>query len=374
MFSRSTNHSYPTTDSRRLIASFKYFWQIHLTVALCTAVATGVLAGALIVGDSVRGSLRSLTTERLGTIQHVLLADHFFQPDLLDRQNTVPAILLNGTAVAPQTQTRASKVNIFGVSESFFGFWEGHPVPNLNKTPNQPFNAIVINEVLQNELNVQVGDALLVNVPQVADIHPEFLFGERDASEAIQSLRLIVSAIIPTEKVGRFSLSAHQSLPFNAFIALPVLQKALGQNDKVNALFTAEADPISPDQLTLTLDALDVNIQVHENYFDLQSRQYLLKPVLSENALTSATEIGVSTLPTFTYLANTISANNKIVPYSTIVALPMNEGEFSELLSGHTTQNQNCSHTKRHRRKMRFVLAPKQVKSSLIHGQRQTSA
>ena len=318
--------------------SFKYFWQIHLTVALCTAVATGVLAGALIVGDSVRGSLRSLTTERLGTIQHVLLADHFFQPDLLDRHNTVPAILLNGTAVAPQTQTRASKVNIFGVSESFFGFWEGHPVPNLNKTPNQPFNAIVINEVLQNELNVQVGDALLVNVPQVADIHPEFLFGERDASEAIQSLRLIVSAIIPTEKVGRFSLSAHQSLPFNAFIALPVLQKALGQNDKVNALFTAEADPISPDQLTLTLDVLDVNIQVHENYFDLQSRQYLLKPVLSENALTVATEIGVPTLPTFTYLANTISANNKIVPYSTIVALPMNEGEFSELLSGHTTE------------------------------------
>ena len=324
--------------------SFKYFWQIHLTVALCTAVATGVLAGALIVGDSVRGSLRSLTTERLGTIQHVLLADHFFQPDLLDRQNTVPAILLNGTAVAPQTQTRASKVNIFGVSESFFGFWEGHPVPNLNKTPNQPFNAIVINEVLQNELNVQVGDALLVNVPQVADIHPEFLFGERDASEAIQSLRLIVSAIIPTENAGRFSLSAHQSLPFNAFIALPVLQKALGQNNKVNALFTAEADPISPDQLTLTLDALDVNIQIHENYFDLQSRQYLLKPVLSENALTVATEIGVSTLPTFTYLANTISANDKIVPYSTIVALPMNEGEFSELLSGHTTESESLAY------------------------------
>ena len=324
--------------------SFKYFWQIHLTVALCTAVATGVLAGALIVGDSVRGSLRSLTTERLGTIQHVLLADHFFQPDLLDRQNTVPAILLNGTAVAPQTQTRASKVNIFGVSESFFGFWEGHPVPNLNKIPNQPFNAIVINEVLQNELNVQVGDALLVNVPQVADIHPEFLFGERDASEAIQSLRLIVSAIIPTENAGRFSLSAHQSLPFNAFIALPVLQKALGQNDKVNALFTAGADPISPDQLTLTLDALDVNIQVHGNYFDLQSRQYLLKPVLSLNALTVATEIGVPTLPTFTYLANTISANNKIVPYSTIVALPMNEGEFSELLSGHTTESESLAY------------------------------
>ena len=313
--------------------SFKYYWQIHLTVALCTAVATGVLAGALIVGDSVRGSLRNLTTERLGTIQHALLADHFFQPNILDRQNTVPAILLNGTVVAPQTQTRASRVNVIGITENFFAFWEGNPVPNLNKADNQPFNAIVINESLQSELNVQIGDTLLVNVPQIADIHPEFLLGERDAAEAIQSLRLVVSDIVPTENAGRFNLRAHQSLPFNAFIALPVLQKALGQNDKVNVLFTAEADPISPDQLTLTLDALDLNIQVHESYFDLQSRQYLLKPVLSENALTVAAENGISTLPTLTYLANTISANDKTVPYSTIVALPTNASEFPTQLA-----------------------------------------
>ena len=313
--------------------SLKHFWQIHLTVALCTAVATGVLAGALIVGDSVRGSLRRLTTERLGTIQHALLADHFFQPDILDRQDTVPAILLNGTVVAPQIQTRASKVNIVGVTENFFAFWEGNPVPNLNKTANQPFNAIVINEALQSELDVKVGDALLVNIPQVADIHPEFLLGERDASEAIQSLRLIVSDIIPSENAGRFNLRAHQSLPFNAFIELPVLQKALGQGNRVNALFTAETDPISPDQLALTLEALDLSIQVHENHFDLQSRQYLLKPVLSETALTVATENSIPTLPTLTYLANTISANDKTVPYSTIVALPTGEEEFHILLA-----------------------------------------
>ena len=313
--------------------SLKHFWQIHLTVTLCTAVATGVLAGALIVGDSVRGSLRSITTERLGTIQHALLADHFFQPDLLDRQNAVPAILLNGTVVAPQTQTRASKVNILGVTDSFFTFWEEDAAPNLNKTPNQPFNAIVINEALQSELNVQVGDTLLVNIPQVADIHPEFILGARDASEAIQSLRLIVSDIVRTKNAGRFSLRAHQSLPFNAFIALPVLQKVLGQADKVNALFTTDTDPISPNQLALTLEALDLSIQVHESHFDLQSQQYLLKPILSERALAVATENSIPTLPTLTYLANTISANDKTVPYSTIVALPTREGKFPILLA-----------------------------------------
>ena len=322
------------------IKNFKYFWQIHLVVALCTAVATGVLAGALIVGDSVRGSLRGLTEERLGTIQHALLADRFFPPDILDRQNMVPAILLNGTIVAPQTQTRASKVNILGVPENFFAFWEGETAPRLNKTAEQTFNAIVINETLQNELNVQAGDTLLVNIPQAADIHPEFLLGERDTSAAIQSLRLIVSEVVPTENAGRFSLHAHQSLPLNAFIALPVLQKVLGEKDRVNALFTAEEVPVSSDDLALRMDALDLDIQEHDAHFDLRSQQYLLKPIFSDLALTVAAENRIPTLPTLTYLANTISAKGNTVPYSTIVALPVDEDEFFELLNRNTTENE----------------------------------
>ena len=328
------NHNNPGLFSW---GSFKYFWQVHLIVALCTTVATGVLAGALIVGDSVRGSLRSLTEERLGTIQHALLADRFFPPDILDRQNTVPAILLSGTIVAPQTQTRASKVNVLGVPENFFAFWGGETTPRLNKTSDQTFNAIVINETLQNELNVQVGDTLLVNIPQAADIHPEFLLGARDASAAIQSLRLIVSEVVPTENAGRFSLHAHQSLPLNAFIALPVLQKVLGQRDRVNAMFTAEADPISSDDLALRMDALDLDIQEHDAHFDLRSEQYLLKPIFSDLALTVATENRIPMLPTLTYLANTISAKGNTVPYSTIVALPVDEGEFFELLNRNAT-------------------------------------
>ena len=322
-------------------SSFRYFWQIHLIVALCTAVATGVLAGALIVGDSVRGSLRNLTKERLGTIQHALLADRFFPPDILDRQNTVSAILLNGTIVAPQTQTRASKVNILGVPEGFFTFWDGRTAPRLNKTSEQTFNAIVINEALQNELNVQVGDTLLVNISQAADIHPEFLLGERDASEVIRSLRLVVSEIVPAENAGRFSLRAHQSLPLNAFIALPVLQKVLGQEDSVNALFTADAVPISSDDLALRMDALDLGIQEHGTHFDLHSQQYLLKPIFSDLARTIAAENRIPTLPTLTYLANTISAKGNTVPYSTIVALPVDEGAFFELLNKNTTADEN---------------------------------
>lgn len=332
--------------------SLKHFWQIHVIVALCTAVATGVLAGALIVGDSVRGSLLNLTTERLGTIQHALLGDHFFQPDLLNRENKVPTILRNGTVVVPQTQARASKVNILGVTDNFFTFWETD-APNLNKPEGQPFNAIVINEALQNELNVQVGDTLLVNMSQAADIHPEFLLGERDAAKALQSRRMVISDIIPTENFGRFSLQANQSLPFNAFISLPILQSVLGQDNKVNVVFTADTNALSADDLTLTLSALDLNIKADENHLDIQSDQYLLKPILSETTLTVASENRIPTLPTLTYLANTITANDKTIPYSTIVALPTAADGFAELLSRYTTDAQRLTYQEAQKQRLR---------------------
>ena len=316
-----------------MLKNLKHFWHIHLTVSLCTAVATGVLAGALLVGDSVRGSLKTVTLERLGTMQHALTAARFFAPTLLRRENMVQAILLNGTVVAPERQTRVSKVNVLGVNDAFFRFWEGEPVLETGPRLTGAEKHIAINEALQRELNVQVGDALLVNFPQAGDIHPEFLFGQRDASETIQSLRLTVSEVIPTQNAGRFSLRPHQSLPLNAFISLPFLQKALGQPGKVNALFTAEPMAISARELALTLDALGLKIREHETHFELQSEQYLLKPPLSDIALSIATENGIPALPTFTYLANTITANGKTIPYSTIVALPIDEDEFAFTLA-----------------------------------------
>lgn len=316
-----------------MLKNLKHFWQIHLTVALCTAVATGVLAGALLVGDSVRGSLKAVTLERLGTIQHALLAARFFSPELLQRQNRVPAILLNGTIVSPESQARASKVNILGVEDTFFQFWEGDAGAPVEDYPTLTGMHIVVNEALQRELNVQVGDALLVNFPQAVDISPEFLLGRRDAAEVIRSLRLTVSEVIPTENAGRFSLRPHQSLPLNAFISLPILQKALGKAGEVNVVLTADAEPISPDSLALTLDSLGLKIHERASHWHLQSEQYLLKPPLSALAMSVASESGISVLPTLTYLANTITAADKTLPYSTIVALPIDERDFSVTLA-----------------------------------------
>lgn len=312
--------------------SAKHYWRIHIIVALCTFVATGVLAGALIVGDSMRGSLRNITYQRLGKIQHAIIADHFFHPEIIKRPNLEAAILLNGTVVAADTDARASSVNIYGVEETFFELWDQTSKPNLKKQDNTPFANIVINETLQKELRVQVGDALLVNFPKAAEIHPEFLLGTRDVDDIIQSLRVVVSDIISTDNFGRFSIHPHQNLPLNAYISISELQKVLGQTGKINALFTADTEPLFTDSIVLTLDSLGLKIKSADNHFDLQSEKYLIEPTLTETALAVAKKNKIPSLPTLTYLANIISASDtgRNVPYSTILALPINTQKLNE--------------------------------------------
>ena len=57
-------------SSRLVWRSLVHHLRMHGAVALGVAAATAVLTGALLVGDSVRGSLRSLTLDRLGRIDH----------------------------------------------------------------------------------------------------------------------------------------------------------------------------------------------------------------------------------------------------------------------------------------------------------------
>ena len=73
------------TKLRLILRNLVYFRWANLAVAVGMAVATAVLTGALMVGDSVRGSLRALAVQRLGPVDHALVATRFFEQSLVER-------------------------------------------------------------------------------------------------------------------------------------------------------------------------------------------------------------------------------------------------------------------------------------------------
>ena len=65
--------------------SLRFYWRTNLAILLGIIVGTAVIGGALIVGDSVRGSLRELTLRRLGKVDYAVTGGRFFREDLADR-------------------------------------------------------------------------------------------------------------------------------------------------------------------------------------------------------------------------------------------------------------------------------------------------
>ncbi|HKH48029.1 MAG TPA: hypothetical protein VKM72_25500, partial [Thermoanaerobaculia bacterium] len=150
---------------RRALRSLTHFRKASLAVALGAAVATAVLTGALLAGDSVRGSLRDLTLERLGGVDLALVADHFFREelatDLVRRRaaEAAPVIVLLGTAVHGSSGARAAGVAIYGVDTRFVRL-HGASLPELTagKSPGALFPPVVLNEPLGRELGIRPGD------------------------------------------------------------------------------------------------------------------------------------------------------------------------------------------------------------------------
>src|SRR5690349_6490783 len=84
-----------------VLRSLLFYRRPQFAVALGVAAATAVLTGALLVGDSMRGSLRALTLDRLGQIDEMLVVDHFFRAELASEWQKSQAFQDNYSAIAP---------------------------------------------------------------------------------------------------------------------------------------------------------------------------------------------------------------------------------------------------------------------------------
>lgn len=322
---------------RLIVASLAYHWRTQLAVAVGVATAAAVLTGALLVGDSMRGSLRDLTLQRLGRIDAALAADRFLRAALADEiaaapgfskhfTNVVPTILLEVTfeSAGSNSRRRANEVNLIGCDERFWKLGRGGP--EALPGPRE----IVLNQTAAEELGVARGDAVLLRMPRPGTIPAESPLGRRTGH--IRSLRLEVSQVIPASGLGRFSLRASQRTPANAYMALGALQRHLEQPGGANLLLAAGHDTATPAPSTAihelseafrpTLSDLGIRVeQTPQGYFNVTSDRMLIPPQAETAIVRAVSKRGLRVQPTLTYLANTIAANGRQTPYSTVAAL-----------------------------------------------------
>ena len=211
--------------------SLFHFWRNNLAIALGAAIATAVLTGALLVGDSMRSSLRSLVLDQLGKIDTILVSDGFFSEAMLesgqqetdDASDTSVGSAANNLTASPlilfpsgtversaggQTQ-RASNVNVLGVSESFWDF-DTH---QLRPTKPLEGDTVVINQSLADLLGMDEQSTdpmtLTLRIPKPTQLPSESALGATD--DLIDSLvDLEIIQIVPDKGLGRFSLQPSQ--------------------------------------------------------------------------------------------------------------------------------------------------------------------
>src|SRR5436190_7425144 len=116
-----------------VLRGLTYYWRTNVAVVAGVATAVAVLAGALLVGDSVRGSLRDLVLQRLGRTDRVIVSSGFFREVLADDLQAdetfkssfaaiAPIIVVQGLASDQGNGRRASRVLVYGVDERFWRF------------------------------------------------------------------------------------------------------------------------------------------------------------------------------------------------------------------------------------------------------------
>ena len=230
------------TNWQIALSSFKYYFRTNLAIAFGVAAATAVLTGALIVGDSMRHSLRELTLERLGEIDEILVSDGFFRQSLADEikqaeafkstyADATPAIMFPGGTVeydSGKSVRRAGQVTVLGIESSF---WDFENDASITHTEFEG-NSVVINQALADDLGVLQSDVdsgaaeITVRIPKQSQLPADSALGRKtDLIESIVGIRVV--QILPTDGLGRFGMHPTQTDPLNVYLPIGVLQDSL---------------------------------------------------------------------------------------------------------------------------------------------------
>ncbi len=326
---------------RFIMSSLVHYWRTNLAVVAGVGIAIAVLSGALLVGKSVQSSLAQIYYQRLGVAELILTSDDFFRSRLADEFSpaangiqpgqSCPLIYLQGSVTLERTGARLAQVNVYGIDDRFWRFhgWSGKKAPDARSA--------ILGEPLALGLGAGPGDTILLRLDSSAGIPRESLYGRKE--DIGKTLRLGCAEIIPPERLGEFAFQSSQGRVYSVFVSLGRLQKDLGQAGRANTILlgrNAAGQGYAGTREILRSRYLleDLGITLREfsskAAFSVESRRILLDDSIAGAAMETAAGLGWSASGIFSYLANTIRAGGKEIPYSVITAADLTAGALAQ--------------------------------------------
>ena len=286
-----------------VLASLRHHARAHLLAALGVAVATATIVGALLVGESIRTTLRNRAEARLAGFTHALLLNgRTFHTTLAGRVDASPLLSLEAVASRSDGLRMQGGVTLFGVDRTF-------PLTDLPSDED----GVTINASLAQALDLHVGDAVTVRARRPDAAPEELPLGDRSRDQL--SLRLVIRSIA-RGGAADFSWSGSADAPLNLFVRLESLQAALQLNGRANGLLAKSEIDASKLRDALRPDDLGLELADTPRGAELRSRQLFISPAIAAAAQTISGGVGH-----LGYLANTLSVEGRSVPYAIVAAV-----------------------------------------------------
>jgi putative ABC transport system permease protein len=318
-----------------IIRSLFFYRKQQLAVLAGTILSTAVLTGALIIGDSVKGSLRQMVDLRLGKTKYALITgDRFVRSQLAYnlanelKVHTSPLLAAEGIAINTESNQRINKAKVYGIEKSF---WQFSDAEDIELTDNE----VLISENIARKLSLKKDDELLLRIENAEVIPLNAPFASQENHSV--SLRLTIKAILDENQLGRFSIRSDQKAPYNIFLSRNLLAEKLELNGLSNLILIANNGQIAgKEQINKSLSNLwqTEDISLHLNYLD-SSGSYELSSerIFIDEQISNAIEkLEIPSQPVLTYLVNEISKADKSTPYSFVAAADqiISKGKLAE--------------------------------------------
>jgi len=320
------------TLSRLVLRNVWYHWRGNLAVMLGVAVGAAVLTGALLVGDSLRGSLRARVERQLGGVDAAARFPRAIRADVADGlpERVAPVLMLPGSLQTGTARgfdgTVLGRVTVIGIDERFKPDVADAIEVDWNGTGKQ----LVISDRIAQRLRVAPSDTVTLGVERFSDLPRTSSVARRGASDVTATDKFVVAAVLPAHAPGNdFNLTPSPAAPLNVFVPIRSLARLVagGSEPVANSLLAFGRGTVErlDTQLRSQLRVEDYGLRLREidrkGYISIESDQLVLSPPLVAAIKQTAKDLGFRAEPTIAYIADTLSHGNREIPYPVVVAL-----------------------------------------------------